>query len=231
MAISVEGSWQSAGGDITLTCPAGTTLLLACYGRGRTGAYSLGSIDYNGDAMTQKINTLVSSPNGAVSEIWYLVNPDTGSDYTLNSPLVDGDNAYDRLIAIALSGTATGADPFSNTAYKTGDMDSDGGSETQAITTVSGEMIVDIVGTYRNDENTAQAVGQVEIQVGANCCTSYMTSASTSETLEWLGGSSLANGFAWSLVSVEQDSGGAPAMTSALMHRRTRRPGAVDSGV
>lgn len=201
MAIAIEATAQGAGGDLSFNCPAGTTLLLVLYSKGRATA-TLASLDYNGTAMTKKISVNTGgAPNDAMAEIWYLVNPDTGAAHDINSPIADATTVYDQLIAVALSGTSVAADPFRDAVSQAGDMDADGGAISQSIDTVAGDLVIDILGCYRSGANTKGA-DQTVIYTGDYYGASYQLADAVSETLEWTGTSTSANGYGWCMVSV-----------------------------
>ena len=84
---STQGTLGAAD-PLTLnhTCSAATTLLVAVVFLRDTAARTGGALTYNGVTMTDSGQGQVVPVENASVEVWYLINPPTGSSYALNAP-------------------------------------------------------------------------------------------------------------------------------------------------
>ncbi|QQS15430.1 MAG: hypothetical protein IPK84_03610 [Candidatus Moraniibacteriota bacterium] len=135
---------NTSGVTFNHTCGSGTTLLTLTIVVGGTTARTGGAPTYNGVSMTQADQN-GQAPSGAetIVELWYLLNPGTGSAYQINIP--DSNNVY--LTADASSYKAT-------SGYKTVLKTDDDNGNTSVNPTgpsltglVSGDVLVAVVGS------------------------------------------------------------------------------------
>lgn len=135
---------NTSGVTFNHTCGSGTTLLTLTIVVGGTTARTGGAPTYNGVAMTQADQN-GQAPSGAetIVELWYLLNPGTGSSYQISIP--DSNNVF--LTADVSSYKATSG---YKTVLKTDD--DDGNTSTNptgpSLTgLVSGDVLVAVVGS------------------------------------------------------------------------------------
>lgn len=135
---------NTSGVTFNHTCGSGTTLLTLTIVVGGTTARTGGAPTYNGVALTQADQN-GQAPSGAetIVELWYLLNPGTGSSYQISIP--DSNNVF--LTADVSSYKATSG---YKTVLKTDD--DDGNTSTNptgpSLTgLVSGDVLVAVVGS------------------------------------------------------------------------------------
>jgi hypothetical protein len=137
---------------LSYTCGSGATLLVLGIVVAGTTARAGGAPTYNGVSMTQ-VDT-VRTAGETNCEMWYLVNPSTGSAYSISVPNTGGKTLY--LIAssyIAQSGYTSALDVYTGTA-KTSNTANPSLSVT---TTVDGDVVVDILGDGYSSKPTANS--------------------------------------------------------------------------
>ena len=165
MAIAVTGTPVSAGTSsgnprtLSVTVPAGTTLLLVGVHRGFTGDTGASTATFNGDSMTQLAHVINSVATRSVLEVFGLVNPDiTTADVSVTLIIEDGTRCV--LTAVCFSGTDT-TNPYGTIIENEGDNSP---STTGTITSSTEGLCVDFF-VVRDEAitNTAVDAGQTEV--------------------------------------------------------------------
>lgn len=136
--------------DILYTCGASATVLVVGIASGvntRTG----GAPTYDGNALEEAPNSPQSLSSDVTVELWYLLDPPTGSSLTLSIP-----NTGTDVLRVHISSfiSSTGTSALDVDAGDTGTV----AIATQAVTpSVDGSVIVDMCNTGHNDLPSANS--------------------------------------------------------------------------
>lgn len=157
IAVDSVGSVQSQGAAASLTfshtCTS-ASLLTVCVGL--AGPLAISAVAYNGDSLTQGISNSSPSASDGQSEIWYLLNPDSGA----NNVVITWDFALDgrkKALAISWTGVNQTAPVGSGTGTGSGATGSlDGTSSSLSVSGAVGEVILDcmVLGTSSGEAPT-----------------------------------------------------------------------------
>ena len=133
---------------LSYTCAAGVKLLVVGIGC-RSGARAGTAPTYNSVAMTQAGTTRTST--NVSSELWYMLNPPTGSAYTISVPNTGAINV--RIIASSYT-----ADPnFSYELDQTNGNTGTGANPSVSVTNTSdGDVVVDMMCHELNTAETGR---------------------------------------------------------------------------
>lgn len=142
MAIGI-GNRVEGTGTLSLNCTGSNRLLIVTVGSlaGDASAHqanAVTSVTYAGDALT-RIRNVTSSNTLVRSEIWYLINPDSGTNNIVVTHSDPADDPY-WATAICLSNTHQSS-PIGSTASGSGE-DTQGGSIGTAISTETGRIVI-----------------------------------------------------------------------------------------
>jgi len=87
---SYKASVESAANPATLTtynCPSGTTVLVVCIGLNSATPRAGGTLTFNSQNMTDSGQGQITQGGGETTvEVWYMLNPPTGTGYTISAP-------------------------------------------------------------------------------------------------------------------------------------------------
>ncbi|MFT3736518.1 MAG: DUF4347 domain-containing protein [Rhodocyclaceae bacterium] len=141
------------------------------------------SVTYGGVALT-KLSS-VTSGGVVTAEIWYLLSPTAGS---ANVVVTIGGSAHEFVAGASNFFGVDQTTPFGTAVTKTGS----GTSVSQAVTSVSGDIVIDVMATRQQTDATPEPGGTVlwtqSVDTGSADPTggsSYKTATGTSTTMTW----------------------------------------------
>jgi len=146
---------NAAGRDLSYTCGAGATLLVLGIVVDGLTARTGGAPTYNGVALTQASTNAQASSGETTVELWYLLNPPTGSSLTIHIP--DDNNVYFTAEASSYK-AASGY----QTQLRTADIGSGTGPDPTGPThtgLASGDVIVAAIGSGATTWNPSGRTG------------------------------------------------------------------------
>lgn len=173
----------------THTCTGSNLILVVSLAMrdGKVDDRNVGSVTYNGTALTKAVD-LDDAGNLYNVEIWYLVNPDTGSAYDIVASNVSGEACTIFTVgAVSLTGVdqTTGLDASNS--------DTGTGSPTVDVTTIADDCyLVDSMYTLQHSGGKVSVgANQVEIQKtdtgNTTCGASYEAGGSAgAHTMSWV---------------------------------------------
>lgn len=172
--------------DVTVDCGTGSDrLLVALIALRGNATQSVSGITYNGDAMTKATSQSHTSSN-IDTEIWYLVNPDTGS----NTMQVTFSGLQCEAMGLAFTGVKQ-TSPLDQTAG------AEGTSSTPSVSITPTENNELVVGVLIHESSTASSVGSGETSIYDTDQGAWNTSASFvvqttagAQTVDWSNGTS-----------------------------------------
>jgi hypothetical protein len=132
-----EGS-SSMSWTHTVSSGLNNSTLIVCTNveEGTHDNYYVESVDFNGDALTRAVRAAADEGTAAVSEIWYLQNPDAGSNtVTVN---------FSQAVANALGGSVSFSNINQSTLFDTG-TSIDTGSPTSISTSINTDTVKSLI--------------------------------------------------------------------------------------
>jgi hypothetical protein len=178
------GAWSSPlTGDITVGSGSGRALIVSCQVRDDDGAPVVTGVTFKGSETFTQLAAVSDSSGYNHTSIWGLLAPTSGTgevaaamnrtaNYSTGMKIIEMTGVKQSgTIATTLSGSASSAT-----------------SQSQAITTTAGQIVIDTI-SLQNTDGTGGSVGASQTQVG-NITTggkggSYETAAGTSTTMSW----------------------------------------------
>lgn len=145
----------------TYTCGASCTVLvvgIVTKRGGGTSARAGGAPTYNSVTMTQADITRNATETDC--ELWYLIDPDTGSAHTLSVPNTGTEQLH---VHISSYNSSTGTSAFDVASGSTGTI---AVASTSVTPTVDGAAIVDICGTGHKNAPTGNQTGLFNVDAG-----------------------------------------------------------------
>ncbi|MCX9014574.1 MAG: carboxypeptidase-like regulatory domain-containing protein, partial [Candidatus Methanoperedens sp.] len=148
-ATTSQTSWSRSNPyTLSYTAGAGSTVMVLGIATAGTTARTGGAPTYNGIAFTQ-IESSVSSGSEGRIEMWYLLNPPTGSAYTVSVP---NTNARTMNYMVSTYISSTGISAFDVSASKSAIA----ANPSQSVTTTkNGDVVIDALFDGHNDVPTA----------------------------------------------------------------------------
>lgn len=134
------------------TCAAGTTVLVLTLDVGKNTQRGGGAPQYNSVNMTQAGTTQLAS-NEVSAEVWYMLNPPTGSSYNVTVPNA-ATAALCRLVIVGY-GAQTGVKSRYDTGAAYGGIGTDSPSNA-VVPARGGSVIVDTMANSNNNNETAR---------------------------------------------------------------------------